>query len=96
MGLVILWLLCDIKDLFYMIRDNYVEDSNQQWLSNFRILPEIKFITKMIDLDNQLSIDKVRSEWTKIASKLQMISVQRMINLGYPMHLFNLQYDHYT
>ena len=95
MGLVILWLLCEIKDLFYMLRDNFIEDSSKQWLNNFRTLPEIQFITKMIDLNNPISVDEVRSEWNKIASKLKLISVQRMLNLGYPIHLFNLQYDHY-
>ena len=78
-----------------MLRDNFIEDVSQQWLTRFRSLPEIKFVMKLIDLDNPTSVNEVKSEWIKLESNLQMITVRRMIDLGYPLEMFSYQYDHF-
>ena len=73
-GWVILRLLCndqsiipkENKDLFKCLRDNFIENRNQTWLVNFRQMVEIDFVSKLVDLDKQLTLNKVKDEWNKI------------------------------
>ena len=49
MGLVFLWLLCESNDLFYALRDNFIEVTNITWLIKFRSIPEIQLVMKMLN-----------------------------------------------
>ena len=94
MGLIILRLLCDKKDLFYALRDNWVELS-QETKRNFNNIPEIKLVRKMTNLNNQPTIDVVASEWTQIKPFVQIITESRLIDLGVPASSLVLQFDHH-
>ena len=48
MGLLLLYVMSANREVFYRIRNNYVEDRGQQWLADFREDPFIKLIIDMI------------------------------------------------
>ena len=93
MGLVILRLLCDDKDLFYVLRDNWV-NLTQPTKKNFNNMLEIKLVRKMINLNNQLSIQDVEIEWNLIKSNVQIIDDSRLIAIGVPFDSLVPQYNH--
>ena len=93
MGWVILWLMCESKELFYALRDNFVKNVNRLWVGNFRNLPEIQLVLKMTDLLNPLSVDEVKIEWQKIMPSLQLITKLRLGRLGVPVTLLKPQYN---
>ena len=82
-GLVILRLLCESKELFKSLRDNYVGFS-PVWLTQFRGLIEIKFIMKLLDLDAPLTVQQIKNEWSLIKPNVRMITRQRLLKLGVP------------
>ena len=67
-GLVILYLLCDDKALFYTIRDTYLIDYSKYGqtkyrsppIGTFRNLPEIRLILEMLDLTKPSKIDNIK------------------------------------
>ena len=97
LGLVILRLLCDDEDLFYCLRDNYVHNTEvtKQWMIDFKNLTEIKFITRMMDLENQPTITEIENEWNRIKAGIRMIDVGRLLQrLSVPPKYLQLQYNH--
>ena len=94
MGWVILWMMCESKELFYALRDNFVKNVNEKWVAKFRNLPEIQLVLKMTDLLNPLSVDNVKTEWQNVMPKLQLITYLRLRRLGVPTNLLNPQYKH--
>ena len=71
--------------------DNFVADCNRQWMRDLHDVPEIKFVMKMIDL-NQLSIAACKKEWAKLAPNLQMITRSRLYFV--PSHLTKIQFKY--
>ena len=49
-GWICLRFLCESKELFLSLRDNYVENINSSWMTNFRNMVEIEFVYKLVDL----------------------------------------------
>ena len=94
MGWVILWMMCESKELFYALRDNFVNNVNQQWVAKFRSLPEIQLVLKMTDLLNPLSVDDVKTQWQKIMPNVQLITISRLRQLGVPSINLVPQYTH--
>ena len=107
LGLVILRLLCDNTNLFHCLRDNFVEntDMTEQWMIDFKDMTEIKFVLKMMDLDNQPTFDQIKNEWNQIKSSIlksfklksgiQMIDGPRLLRLSVPLHYLDKpQYNH--
>ena len=94
MGWVFLWMFCETKELFYALRDNYIQYTHEQWVTDFRYLPGITLVMKMTDLWNPLSVDNVKSEWRKIMSSLQLITESNLRVLGVPDDLLQPQYNH--
>ena len=92
--MIILWLFCESKDLFYALRDNFIENTNQHWVAEFRNLAEVQLVMKMIDLWNPLSVEKVKTEWQKLMPNLQLITKSKLSSLGVPADLLTLQYNH--
>ena len=94
MGMIILWLFCESKELFYALRDNFVQNRQEQWLTRFRRLHEIQLVMKMLDLCNPLSIENVKTEWQKVMPNLQLITESNLLKLGVPANLLTPQYNH--
>ena len=92
-GLIILRLLCDDEDIFYAIRDNWVNLSQLAKL-NFNNMPEIKLVRKMINFDNQPTIQQAKEEWNLIKPQVQIITDSRLVALGVPASSLQLQYTH--
>ena len=82
-GLVILRLLCESKELFQSLRDNYVGNA-PVWLLRFRGLVEIRFVMKLINLDAPFTVQQVKNEWSLIKPNVRMITRQRLLRLGVP------------
>ena len=73
---------------------------------DFKNMTEIKFVTKMMDLDNQPTFDQVKNEWNQIkstnflkfftqTSSIQMIDGLRLLKLSVPLeYLDKPQYNH--
>lgn len=95
-GLIILQLLCADKNLFYCLRDNFVDDPNADWIQKFRNMIEINFVIQMVDLDNQPSVREIQTQWKKISAKIKMIDEQRLLTLGVPSEYLKTQYSHTT
>ena len=96
MGLIILRVLSNDQDLFYALRDNWVNWDNLQSAAkrNFNNMPEIKLVIKMMDLDNQPSIQDAENEWKMIKSNVQTITLSRLNALGVSDRSLKLQYNH--
>ena len=93
MGLVFLYLLTEDPEIFYSLRDNYVENIARPWIKRFRRLPEIQFVTKMMSRSKQPSIAKCLKDWKRIESEVDMITVSRLVDLQVPPKLLTLQYE---
>lgn len=95
-GLVILYIL--VKDdpesmtLFYCLRDNYIDDSSRQWLKDFRNMPLIKFVMRLMDLEDQPTVYQCKEEWKQMNKKIDFIS--RECLCAVPRPLLKLQYKH--
>ena len=97
LGLIILRLLCPNMSLFHCLRDNFVKntDTTKQWMIDFQKMAEIKFVMKMMDLDNQPSFDEIINEWNQLKSSIQIIDGNRLSQLSVPLqYIANPQYIH--
>ena len=60
-GLIILYVLCEKNDLFYIIRDSFLDGFFKPQINNFRNLPEIKIILRMIDVETTPDIKNIKA-----------------------------------
>ena len=86
--LLILYLMCESEEVFYSIRNNYVENG-QLWLPVFRKIPLIKLVIKMINLE--LSVQESRDQWEQISDSVQKISKEYLMSIGVPASCLKLQ-----
>ena len=93
-GWLVLRLLCDNENLFFCLRDNYVENTTKPWMAKFRNLPEIEFIMKMINIENQPTVETIINEWNQISSKVTLIKRSKLVDLGVPKKYLKIQYIH--
>ena len=97
LGLIILRLLCANTSLFHCLRDNFVQntDTTEKWMIDFKNLAEIKYVMKMMDLENQPTFDEIKNEWNQLKSSIKIIDGPRLLRLSVPLHyLDNPQYIH--
>ena len=94
LGLVILRLLCADQVIFHCLRDNFVQDTKQQWMVDFKSMAEIKFIMKMMNLDKQPTLQEIKDEWIQIKPDFKIITAQRLLQLSIPRQYLQLQYNH--
>ena len=92
-GWLILRVLCDDEKLFFCLRDNFV-DTNEPWITNFRSLPEIQFVMKLINLDNQTTVEAIINEWNQIKSNITHINKAKLTGLGVHPWYLQIQYNH--
>ena len=84
-GLLILYVMCDTRDLFYRLRDNYIEPS-QEWLIRFREEPIIHFVIQMMNL--KLNIFDARRMWNEISGGVDFLR-KRSIQHEYGIPVWN-------
>ena len=70
-ALLILYVMCDSRDLFYRLRDNYIE-SGQFWMVKFREDPMIKLVINMMNL--KLSVQQCKDIWTEISDQIDVLN----------------------
>ena len=76
-GMLILYVMCENEQIFYKLRNNYVEHPGD-WLSEFRKDPLIKFVIDMRNLN--LTVQECRDQWDKIHDQLEIISEDFLID----------------
>ena len=92
-GWLCLHLLCESKDLFLSLRDNYVEDVDAEWMTGFRSMTEINFVHKLVDLESQPSVEQVKDHWNRIKPSVKMIDIPRLEEIGVPRSSLPLQIE---
>ena len=95
-SLVILRLLCANQSIFHCLRDNFVVNSHttQQWMIDFLNMTEIKFVKKMMNLDNQPTFQEIDNEWSRIRDGIKIIDASRLLQLSVPRQYLQPQYNH--
>ena len=69
-ALLMLYTMCDDREVFYRIRNNYVENSRQQWLVDFRNDPFFKLVIDMMNL--KFTPREAKRRWDKISNQVQI------------------------
>ena len=91
-------LVCPDQDLFHCLRDNFVDniDIAAQWMVDFKNMTEIKFVTSMINLENQPTFHEVEKEWNRIRYSIKTIDVPFLLQSQRPVPCQYLkpQYTH--
>ena len=76
-ALLLLYTMCDDREVFYRIRSNYVDPNRaRQWLDNFRNDPFFKLIIDMMNL--KLSPKEAKCRWNQIRSQVQIITKEHL------------------
>ena len=93
-GWIILCLLCESKELFLSLRDNYVENVTEPWLTRFRKMVEIEFVYKLVNLDSPPTVQQVKDHWNRIRLSVRMIDISRLVvAIGVPRSSLRLQLE---
>ena len=74
-ALLLLYTMCDNREMFYRIRNNYVDKTHaRQWFNSFQKDPFFKLIIDMMNL--KLTPTQARDQWNRIRGQVQVISEQ--------------------
>ena len=71
MALLVLYVMCDEREVFYRIRNNYVDNFNR-WLTGFRNDPFFKLIIDMMNL--KVTPKEAKDRWNQISGQVQIIT----------------------
>ena len=71
-GMLVLYVMCDDRETFYRIRNNYVVNGGQQWLVDFRNNPFFKLIIDMMNL--KVTPQEAKGCWDQISGQVQIIT----------------------
>ena len=81
-GLVFLYVLCENDEIFYSIRDNFINDNDakQKWFLDLMKNPVIKLVQRMTEPDHKdrIGSTELRTEWKKIRSSVKMITSRQL------------------
>ena len=93
MALVILYILCDDANIFYWLRDSFIERRNSSWLKRFQKWPEIEMIMKMMNLADQPTIEECKEKWSQIieCDDFEMIKLERLDSIPVPEQYLKYQ-----
>ena len=69
---MVLYVMCDDREVFYRVRNNYVVNYGQQWLVDFRNDPFFKLIIDMMNLD--VTPTNATYRWKQISVQAQIIT----------------------
>ena len=73
-AMLMLYIMCDDRELFYRIRNNYVDKHHAHWFTSFQNDPFFKLIVDMMNL--KLTPTKARDRWNEICDQVQVITKQ--------------------
>ena len=79
-ALLMLYTMCDDREVFYRIRNNYVENSRQQWLIDFRKDPFFELVIDMMNL--KLTPREAKRRWDNIPNKVQITKEYLKLTFG--------------
>ena len=71
-ALLVFYVMCDNREIFYRVRNNYVDNYGQQWLIDFRNDPFFKLITDMMNL--KVTPEEAKDRWEQISGQIQIIT----------------------
>ena len=71
-ALLMLYTMCDNREVFYRIRNNYVENHGQQWLTSLRNDPFFELIIDMMKL--KVTPKEAKDRWNQISGQVQIIT----------------------
>ena len=69
-ALLILYMMCDSRHLFYRLRDNYIQGF-QDWLTEFRKDPLVEFVRSMMTL--KLTIQQCIDNWEELSNHVDFL-----------------------
>ena len=67
-ALLVLYVMCDDREVFYRVRNNYVDNYGQQWLADFRNDPFFELIIDMINL--KVTSRQARNRWKDLCKRI--------------------------
>ena len=88
-ALLILYVMCDSRNLFYRLRDNFI-GPGEYWLDNFRKNLLIKLVMNMMGL--KLSVQKCIKGWNQISNRMKILTLSDLCaDHGIPRHWLRIQ-----
>ena len=79
-ALLLLYTMCNNREMFYRIRNNYVDKNHAQWFTSFQNDPFFKLIIDMMNL--KLTPTEARDQWNRIRGQVQVITKQYLQAFG--------------
>ena len=86
-GLLVLYVMCESRDLFCRLRDNYVE-SDKEWSIKFREEPLVSFVIKMMNLE--FNVFDAGRKWDEISNIVNFLS-RSFLGLEIPSSCLDVQ-----
>ena len=72
-GLLLLYVMCDSRDVFYRLRDNYLDfDTCEAWLDEFREDPLIDIVLNM--MNGKLSVEQCIERWDQQSKDIEILT----------------------
>ena len=71
-ALLMLYTMCEDREVFYRIRNNYVQNCGQKWLTDFRNDPFMMLVNDMMDL--KVTPRETKNRWNQISGQVQVIT----------------------
>ena len=97
-ALLVFYVMCDEREVFYRVRNNYVVNFGQQWLIDFRNDPFFKLVIDMMNL--KVTSTEAKGRWDQISGQIQIITEdylcrtfgvdRNLLRVQDGMHRFNL------
>ena len=88
-GLLMLYVMCETRDLFYRLRDNYV-DSSELWLEKFRKEPLIELVIDMMEL--RITVQQCQERWDEISDSVELLTEFNLcMEFKVPRYWFEVQ-----
>ena len=81
--------MCESRDLFYRIRDNYVY-SSELWLEKFRKDPLIELVIDMMEL--RVTVQQCKEKWDEISDSVELLTESNLcMEFRVPRYWFEVQ-----
>ena len=72
-GLLLLYVMCNSRDVFYRLRDNYLDfDTCEVWLNEFREDPLIDLVLKM--MSGKRTVEQCLERWDQQSKDMEILS----------------------